>query len=157
MPKARRIVSCLVLSLGLGSASAYADNGLIALKSIGNVEQTTQRLEKVLKEKDVNVVTTVDHAAAAKKAGMKLRPTRVVIFGNPKAGTPLMQCAQTVAIDLPQKALIYEDDKGQTWIAYNDVQYLAKRHDLGECGGAVESNAKALKGIVGQAAGASGS
>ncbi len=155
MRKARRMLSYLVVSLVLGSASAYADEGLVALKSTGNVEQTVQRLEKVLKENGVNVVATVDHAAAAKKVGMKLRPTRVVIFGNPKAGTPLMQCAQTTAIDLPQKALVYEDDKGQTWIAYNDVQYLEKRHDIGECGGAVESNAKALKAIVGQAAGGS--
>lgn len=109
----------------------------------------------MLKEKGVNVVATVDHAAAASKAGMKLRPTRVVIFGNPKAGTPLMQCAQTIGIDLPQKALIYEDDKGQTWIAYNDVAYLAKRHDIGQCGESVETNAKALKGLIGQAAGGS--
>lgn len=155
MPRGRRRFHYLVASLGLASAPVHADNGMIALKSAGNVEETTQRLGKVLKEKGVNVVTTVDHAAAASKAGMKLRPTRVVIFGNPKAGTPLMQCAQTIAIDLPQKALVYEDDKGQTWIAYNDVEYLAKRHNIGKCGEAVESNAKALKAIIGQAAGGS--
>lgn len=153
MSRARRTSFCVVLALGGAASAAHAADGLIALKSAGSVEQTVQRLEKVLKEKGVNVVATVDHAAAAEKAGMKLRPTRVVIFGNPKAGTPLMHCAQTVAIDLPQKALIYEDDKGQTWVAYNDVQHLAKRHDIGECGGAVESNAKALKAILSEAAG----
>ena len=153
--KKARVLSYLVLSLGIGWTFAHAADGLITVKSASNVEQTTQRLEKVLKEKGVNVVATVDHAAAASKVGMKLQPTRVVIFGNPKAGTPLMQCAQSVGIDLPQKALIYEDGKGQTWIGYNDMQYLAKRHDMSKCKEAIESNAKALKAIIGQAAGAS--
>ena len=147
-----RRFSYLMVSCSFVATAAYASDGMITVKSAGNVEQTTQRLESVLSEKGAVVVATVDHAAAATKVGMKLRPTRVVIFGNPKAGTPLMQCAQTMGIDLPQKALIWEDDKGQTWIAYNDVKYLAKRHDIGNCGGAVESNAKALQGIVSQAA-----
>jgi uncharacterized protein (DUF302 family) len=105
-------------------------NGLVAVKSPHSVKETAGRLESALKEKGVNVIARVNHAQAAKKAEMDLRATEVVIFGNAKTGTPLMQCAQTIGIDLPQKALVWEDEKGQVWLAYNDQQYLAKRHGI---------------------------
>lgn len=142
----------IILSCGLALATAHAADGVITIRSMFNVDQTTQRLEHTLRAKGANVVASVDHAAAAAKVGLPLRPTRVVIFGNPRAGTPLMQCAQTVGIDLPQKALVWEDETGQTWIGYNDVNYLAKRHHLRQCEAAIKANATALAGIVRQAA-----
>ena len=81
----------------------------------------------------MTIFKRVDHSAGAEKAGMKLRPTELLIFGNPKVGTPLMLCSQTSAIDLPQKALAYEDDKGQVWLSYNDPAYMAHRHNIKDC------------------------
>lgn len=108
------------------------------------MKETAGRLESALKEKGVNVIARVNHAQAAKKAEMDLRATEVVIFGNAKTGTPLMQCAQTIGIDLPQKALVWEDEKGQVWLAYNDQQYLAKRHGIARCDAAVSAMSGAL-------------
>ncbi|HET6756821.1 MAG TPA: DUF302 domain-containing protein [Burkholderiales bacterium] len=134
--------------------SVHADTGLVVMKSAHNVKETADRLESLLKDKDVNLVARVNHAQAAKKVGMDLRPTEVLIFGNPKAGTPLMQCAQTIGIDLPQKALIWEDEKGQAWLAYNDQQYLAKRHGAAKCVEALNKMSEALanfaKGATGK-------
>ena len=96
----------VLLAVAVGMVPvAYADDGVITVKSVHGVKTTADRLEKVLKEKGMNVFIRIDHAAGARKAGRQLRPTEVVIFGNPKVGTPLMQCSQQVAIDLPQKAL----------------------------------------------------
>ncbi len=114
-------------------ASVSASEGLITLKSAHSVQDTVDKLESVLKSKGMNVFGKVNHAEGAMKAGMELKPTQVVIFGNPKVGTPLMQCARSVAIDLPQKALIWEDDDGQVWLGYNDPAHLAKRHGIEGC------------------------
>ena len=124
--------------------SAYADAGIISVKSAHSVKDTADKLEAVLNEKGMNVFVRIDHAAGAKKAEMELRPTELVIFGNPKVGTPLMHCAQTVAIDLPQKALIWEDETGQVWLSYNDPQYLSDRHGLGECADVIKKVSGAL-------------
>ena len=86
------------------------------------------RLAAAVTDRGMTVLARIDHAAAAAKAGMELRPTEVLIFGNPKAGTPLMQVAQTMGIDLPLKALVWQDDNGKTWLAYNDPKWLARRH-----------------------------
>jgi uncharacterized protein (DUF302 family) len=123
---------------------AFAGEGLVTVKSAHGVRATADRLESSLKDKGVNVIARVDHAQAAKKAGMELRPTEVLIFGNPKAGTPLMQCAQSIGIDLPQKALVWEDEKGQAWLSYNDPKYLARRHGIKRCEDAISSNSNAL-------------
>ncbi|MEM9092716.1 MAG: DUF302 domain-containing protein [Cyanobacteria bacterium P01_F01_bin.53] len=111
--------------------------GLVIKQSPHSVEDTEQRFISILEEKGLNVFATVDHAQNAEGAGLSLRPTRVVIFGNPKLGTPLMQCAQSLAIDLPQKMLIWEDEDGQVQVAYNDPRYLGGRHQLGACGNEV--------------------
>lgn len=116
-------------SLGV---SAAADE-MINVKSAHSVEQTANRLEKVLEAKGMTLFTRIDHAAGAAKVGEELRPTELLIFGNPKVGTPLMQCSQTVAIDLPQKALIWEDNEGTVWFSYNDPAYLAERHAITGC------------------------
>jgi uncharacterized protein (DUF302 family) len=115
------------------SSFAFASDGLIKVKSNHSVQKTSKNLVKVLKEKGMTIFNVINHAKGAKNAGMKLRATTVVIFGNPKIGTLLMKCAQTVAIDLPQKALIYKDDNGQVWYAYNKPSYLASRHNIQAC------------------------
>ena len=121
-----------------------AESGLIHIKSSHDVKNTAQRLETVLKEKGMSVFLRIDHSEGARKVGEKLRPTELVIFGNPKVGAPLMQCAQTVAIDLPQKALIWQDESGQVWLTYNDPQYLAGRHKIGGCEAVLDKVRNAL-------------
>lgn len=134
----------LILSMLLfGAAGALAADGVISIKSTRDVNATADRLESILKDKGMTVFTRIDHAAAAQKAGIPLRPTVLVIFGNPKVGSPLMACASTVGIDLPQKALIWQDASGQVWISYNDPAYIARRHGITGCA------AKALAKVSG--------
>lgn len=108
--------------------------GLVVKQSPHSVAETESRFISTLEEKGLNVFATIDHAQNAEGAGLTLPPTRVIIFGNPQLGTPLMQCSRSIAIDLPQKLLIWEDEAGQVQIAYNDPRYLGGRHRLGECG-----------------------
>jgi uncharacterized protein (DUF302 family) len=112
---------------------AWGADGLIAVKSPHQVGDTLDRLEMLVTEKGMTVFARIDHAAGAAKAGKALRPTQLLIFGNPKGGTPFMVCAQTVAIDLPLKMLAWQDEGGQVWLAYNDPVFLAKRHDAQDC------------------------
>ncbi len=106
-------------------------DGLITRDSAYDVPATVARLTDVLHAKGIVLFATIDHAAGAAEAGLELRPTVLLIFGNPKAGTPLMQAAQTVGIDLPLKALIWEDQKGQTHLTCNDPIWISARHGLG--------------------------
>jgi uncharacterized protein (DUF302 family) len=122
----------------------YADNGIISIKSSHDVKTTVDRLENILGEKGMTVFIRINHAEGAQKVGKKLRPTELIIFGNPKVGTPLMQCGQSVGIDLPQKALIWQDEAGQVWLSYNDPKYLASRHSIKECGEIIKKIEKAL-------------
>jgi len=112
---------------------ACGDNGIISIKSFHDVKITADRLENNLIAKGMTVFIRINHTEGAQKVGKNLRPTEVIIFGNPKVGTPLMQCGQSIAIDLPQKALIWEDEAGQVWLSYNDPKYLAKRHGIKKC------------------------
>lgn len=118
--------------------------GLISVESAFNVDQTTQNLENVLKAKGMKVFATVDHSAGAESVDLSLRPTKLVLFGNPKVGTPLMNCQQSVAIDLPQKALIWEDEAGKTWFSYNAPNYLKFRHKVADCDAVIEKITGAL-------------
>ncbi len=138
---ARMLVSFFIL-FGLASV-AVADNGLVNVKSTHSVKDTADRLVKALEAKGMTVFIRIDHAAGAKKAGLSLPPTELVIFGNPKVGTPLMRCDRSVAIDLPQKALIWEED-GAVWLSYNDPDYLAQRHDLSDCAAVLDKVRAAL-------------
>ena len=106
-------------------------DGLTTIASNFDPVQTAKRLEAEIKAKGMTVFAKVDHAAGAKEAGLELRPTEVLIFGSAKAGTPLMQADQSVGIDLPLKVLVWQDAAGKTWISYNDPQWLAVRHGLG--------------------------
>ena len=108
-------------------------DGLTTCPSSYGPKETMERLVTAVTKRGMTVLARIDHAAAAAAVGMTLRPTEVLIFGNPRAGTPLMQAAQTIGIDLPLKTLVWQDGEGKTWLAYNDPQWLAKRHgaDLG--------------------------
>ena len=105
-------------------------NGLIHLPSQHSVDDTLQRLRALLAEKNITIFVLVDHGGEAAKVGLQMRPTKLLIFGNPKGGTPLMQAAPSVAIDLPLKALIWEDADAKVWLTYNDPAYLQARHRI---------------------------
>jgi uncharacterized protein (DUF302 family) len=106
------------------------NNGLIHLESKHSVDETTQRLQLLLQEKSIMIFALVDHSGEAAKVGLTMRPTKLLIFGSPKGGTPLMQAAPTAAIDLPLKALIWEDADGKVRLTYNDPAYLQQRHGV---------------------------
>jgi uncharacterized protein (DUF302 family) len=106
------------------------DKGIINIPSNHSVEQTVGNLKGILKEKGVTVFALVDHSGEAEKAGMKMPDTKLLIFGSPKAGTPLMLAAPSIAIDLPLKVLVWEDSGGKVWISYNSPTYLQERHNV---------------------------
>jgi uncharacterized protein (DUF302 family) len=108
------------------------DAGIISERSSRSVKETMNQLEAVLRSKGITIFVRIDHAGEAKKAGLVLRPTELLIFGSPKGGTPVMQAAPTAAIDLPLKALAWEDPKGTVWLSYNDPALLARRFGLTE-------------------------
>ena len=108
------------------------DNGLTQVVSTYSVDETMKRLEAVLAQRGVQVFALIDHSGEAEKVGMRMRPTKVLIFGNPKGGTPLMVAAPSLAIDLPLKALVAEDEKGKVWVSYNRPEYLQQRHGVPE-------------------------
>jgi len=106
--------------------------GLARVESKHSVDETVARLQELLRSKNVKVFTVIDHSGEAAEVGMEMHPTKVVIFGSPKGGTPLMLAAPTVAIDLPLKALVAEDDAGKVWITWNEAAYLRARHGFPE-------------------------
>ena len=126
-----------------------ATDGLITIKSSFGPADTMQRLEAEVRAKGLTVFAHIDHAAGATAVGLPLRPTDLLIFGNAKGGTPLMQQAQSVGIDLPLKALVWQDEQGATWLSYNDPAWLAQRHGLGhEVEAAVNAMAAALAAVA---------
>ena len=106
------------------------DNGIISIPSNHSVDQTVEKLKGILQAKGVTLFALVDHSAEAEKVGMKMRPTKLLIFGNPKGGTPVMLSAPSIAIDLPLKILIWEDKEGKVWVSYNSPAYLQARHNM---------------------------
>ncbi|MCB8821049.1 DUF302 domain-containing protein [Microvirga rosea] len=109
-----------------------AESGLISIPSPVSVRETVDRVVALLETKGLTIFARIDHGANADRAGIDLRPTELLIFGTPQAETPLMQARQTVGLDLPLKALAWEDEHGKVWLTYNDPAWLAQRHDLGE-------------------------
>jgi len=140
---AKRILISLVI-IFLISSIALAESGLVTVHSNFSVRETGNRLVSLLEEKGMRIVARINHAAGAASVDMTLSPTELLIFGNPKVGTPLMQCEQTVAIDLPQKMLIWEDASGAVWLTYNDPNYLADRHNIQGC----EENIRNVAGAL---------
>jgi len=104
------------------------DNGIIDVASNHSVPETLARLQSILQEKGITVFALIDHSGEAEKAGLKMQPTQLLIFGSPKGGTPLMVAAPRLAIDLPLKALAWQDEQGQVWLSYNSPEYLQQRH-----------------------------
>jgi len=104
------------------------DNGIIDVASHHSVPETLTRLQSILQEKGITVFALIDHSGEAEKAGLKMQPTQLLIFGSPKGGTPLMVAAPRLAIDLPLKALAWQDEQGQVWLSYNSPEYLQQRH-----------------------------
>ena len=129
-----------------------AADGLITLRSAFGPEETMHRLEAEVRARGMTVFAHIDHAAGAAAAGLPLRPTDLLIFGNAKGGTPLMQALQTIGIDLPLKALVWQDAAGITWLSYNDPHWTAQRHGLDDATKAtIEAMSGALKAIAGKA------
>jgi uncharacterized protein (DUF302 family) len=143
------ILAIILLPL---SFVAQAVDGMIDVASKHSVSQTADNLENVLKSKGMTIFARVPHSKAAKGVGVELPPMELVIFGNPKVGSPLMKCASTVAIDLPQKALVWEDKNGAVWISYNDPEYLKKRHNIQGCDAVLAKVSGALSKFTAAAA-----
>ncbi len=110
--------------------AATTDNGMVHLSSPYSVAETLQRVEALLQEKGLTIFCRIDHSGEAEKVGLKMRPTKLIIFGSPKGGTPVMVASPTIAIDLPLKALIWEDAGGNVWVSHNSPEYLQQRHNV---------------------------
>jgi uncharacterized protein (DUF302 family) len=109
---------------------SFPENGLVHLRSPYSVPETVTRLESVLRASNLTVFALVDHSGEAKKVGLAMRPTQLIVFGSPKGGTPLMVASPTLAIDLPLKALAWEDADDKVWLSYNSPDYLKRRHEI---------------------------
>ena len=129
-----------------------AAEGLITIPSRFGAKETMDRLEADIKAKGMTVFARIDHAAGAAEVGLPLRPTELLLFGSARAGTPLMQANQAVGIDLPLKALVFENADGEVWLAYNDPHWIAQRHQLGgDTDAAVKAMAAALDAVTSRA------
>ena len=126
------------------------DNGLVHLSSPHTVLETLARLETIVQAKGLTILARIDHSGDAAKAGLTMQPTKLLIFGNANAGTPLMVAAPSLAIDLPLKALVWEDDQGKVWLSYNSPDYLMKRHSIPE---SLTQNIAGIGAICSQAVG----
>ena len=124
------------------------DNGIVDKPSKHSVDDTVEKLKGILRAKGVTLFALIDHSGEAAKAGMSMRPTKLLIFGNPKAGTPLMLAAPSSAIDLPLKILVWEDAQRKVWISYNNPDYILKRHGLPQ---ELMSNISVVEGLAQQA------
>ncbi|MEO0346605.1 MAG: DUF302 domain-containing protein [Pseudomonadota bacterium] len=132
------------LVLLLTGCATTVDDGLRTVPSAYDVPTTVKRLEAALTKRGMTIFNTIDHAAGAARVDQSLRPTVLVVFGNPRVGSRLMNCEQRVGIDLPMKALVYQDANGDTYLAYNPGSWIAERHGLGACSGVVQNVNNAL-------------
>lgn len=124
------LVASLVLPALAADNPAKKKNGIVDVPSNHSVDETVDRVKSILQSKGVTLFALIDHSGEAAKVGMKMPATKLLIFGSPKAGTPLMLAAPSIAIDLPLKILVWEDSKGKVWLSYNSPEYLAERHEL---------------------------
>ena len=141
-----QLSTCGFLLFYLLNSQAIAEqpDGLVRIKSTHDVSITVDKLETALKNKGMTIFKRVSHSDGAARVGLELRPTELLIFGNPKVGTPLMQCEQLAALDLPQKALVYKDENNQVWFVYNDPKYIANRYNIIGCDDVINKISKAL-------------
>jgi uncharacterized protein (DUF302 family) len=127
--------------------------GLIVRESRHGPSETAERLHAAVIARGLTVMAEIDHAAAAASVGLELRPTKVILFGNPRGGTPLMAAAQSVGIDLPLKALVWQDADGRTWLGYNDPSWIAARHGVAAAPGPVKAMTDMLEAVAKEATG----
>ena len=139
----KKVIVSLALVL-LYAFPSMAANGVISVRSDFDVEKTADRLENILKEKGMTVFNRIDHSEGASSVGIDLRDTVLLIFGNPKVGSPLMKCQQVAALDLPQKALIWKDAEDAVFVSYNDPNYVQMRHNISGCEEVLQKIEKAL-------------
>jgi uncharacterized protein (DUF302 family) len=164
----RRLVWVLILGVGCTAALAQPSptvpvqgtfqkherrpsmqsDGLITKKSAFSPTETMERLERAIREKGITIFARIDHSGGAAAAGLPLRFTQLLIFGNPKAGTPLMQSRQTIGIDLPLKFLVWQDERGDVWVSYEDPSYLAARHQVTDRADTVAGLSAVLEGLA---------
>lgn len=145
----RHLVLLVVFFLSFSIQSGASD--LVKVRSAFSVKETADRFESILKAKKFTIFNRIDHSKGAQGVGLDLRPTELILFGNPKVGTQLMLARQTTAIDLPMKALVYQDKKGQVWLAYNSADYLAGRHGIRGKDAVLSKIKKALAGLSAKA------
>jgi uncharacterized protein (DUF302 family) len=145
----RTVIFVLIATTWLSGEHAMSADGLITLHSSFGPEETMNRLEAEVRARGMTVFSHIDHAAGAAAVGLLLRPTNLLIFGAAKGGTPLMQSVQTTAIDLPLKALVWQDNAGKTFLSYNDPAYITRRHGVGEAAKPIiEAMSRALTEIA---------
>lgn len=140
------VVTASVFTLHAGTVSAQ--QGMVVVPSPHDVKTTMDKLEAIVSEKGMTVMARVNHGANAEKAGLELRPTELLIFGNPKVGTPLMLCSQSIAIDLPQKMLAWQGEDGKVFLAFNDPAHLKERHATEGCDAVFEKVSGALNNFA---------
>ncbi|MGD1024716.1 MAG: DUF302 domain-containing protein [Candidatus Sulfotelmatobacter sp.] len=124
------LIGGFVLPVPAADTPVQKKNGIVDAPSNHSVDETVARLKNILQSKGITLFALIDHSGEAKKVGMQMPPTKLLIFGNPKGGTPLMLAAPSVAIDLPLKILVWEDGQGKVWLSYNSPEYLQERHGL---------------------------
>lgn len=147
------LLFCALIGTSFSATVLAGDNGLIKKKSAHSVKVTIDRLENILKKKGIGIAVRWNHAAKAKGVGMDMRDTEILIFGNPKMGSPLMLSNQEIGIDLPMKALAYKDAKGQVWLVYNDPAYMKNRHGISDKDPVFKKMTGALGKMTSKAAG----
>ena len=130
--------------------NANTGDGMVHLRSARSVEEALARLKDAVQARGIAMVAEIDHSGAAAKAGLTMRPTKLLIFGSPKAGTPVMVASPTVALDLPLKGLVWEDAEGQVWVSYNSPEYLQQRHGIPQ---ELVANIAGIRAIAEEAAG----
>lgn len=140
----RTLAALTIILANLSGEPAMATDGLTTIRSHFDPAETMNRLETAVSERGAKIFSRIDHAAGAAESGLSLRPTMLLIFGNPKGGTPVMQSTQTAGIDLPLKALVWQDAEGNTWLSYNDPAWIARRHAAGPDADAAVSAMSAL-------------
>jgi uncharacterized protein (DUF302 family) len=133
IPDRRLAAVVWVLTLACSADAAFAADGLITMRSPYSEPETMDRFVTVATNAGMKIFARIDHAAGAQQVGRSLRPTEVLIFGNPKGGTPFLECSQTVGIDLPMKLLVWTDESNQVWIGYNDPAWVGRRHGVQSC------------------------
>jgi uncharacterized protein (DUF302 family) len=136
-----------LLALACWAGVAFAADGLTTVRSPYGERETMDRFVTVARKAGMTIFARIDHAAGARKVGRSLRPTEVLIFGNPKSGTPFLECSQTVGIDLPMKLLVWADESDQVWVGYNDPAWIGRRHGVESCP-AISAIAQALRKMV---------